>query len=137
VPPDTETWAEAVTHGFYGERTDPLPDEVYQADFDSGDLPWALDSVSPAEQSVMATGAWSVVATGTFPAYDPNRLKLELETGLEGRVWPTLDVTGRTLNEFTAHYTEGPWEAAAEGVGAAVLMYAGAEQARVPFTWTA
>jgi large repetitive protein len=38
VPPDTDSWHEAVTHGFYGARTDPLPDSVYvpgiQADVD-------------------------------------------------------------------------------------------------------
>lgn len=31
VPPDTDSWQEAVTEGYYGKRTDPFPDELYDA----------------------------------------------------------------------------------------------------------
>lgn len=134
VPPSTHTWADAVAAGFYGERTDPLPDEVYNTDQE--DIPWALTSVTPATQAVAKTGAWTVAAVGTFPTTDPQALTLDLETALEGRVWHSLDVTELTLDGFTAHYLEAPQEPAAIGTGAAVVKYAGVEHGRIPFDWT-
>lgn len=63
VPPDTSTWEEAVTHGFYGERTDPYPDTLYVPGVQA-DLSPTLSAVTPATGP--ETGGTAVVVTGTL-----------------------------------------------------------------------
>jgi hypothetical protein len=46
VHPDTNSWVEAVEHGYYGERTDPFPDSVYVPGIDDDFLP-TITAVSP------------------------------------------------------------------------------------------
>ena len=65
VPPDTATWAEAVTHGFYGERTDPLPDSIYVPGIQvDPDLAPTVTSLSPATGP--EAGGIEVVIYGTL-----------------------------------------------------------------------
>jgi hypothetical protein len=68
TPPDTATWADAVTHGYFGERTDPFPDEIYNVE--SGDAytgpppsPPTVSDCSPATGPV--AGGTPVTITGT------------------------------------------------------------------------
>lgn len=65
VPPDTDSWEEAVTHGFFGERTDPYPDTLYvpgiQAD---PDLTPTVTDVDPATGP--EAGNIYVTLTGTL-----------------------------------------------------------------------
>lgn len=61
VPPDTDSWQEAVTEGYYGKRTDPFPDELYDA-VRTG-VPPTLTSMSPT--SGPQEGGTQVTISGT------------------------------------------------------------------------
>ena len=47
VPPDTDSWHEAVTHGFYGERTDPYPDSIYVPGIQADVAPTVTSIIPP------------------------------------------------------------------------------------------
>ena len=61
VPPDTDSWQEAVTEGYYGKRTDPFPDELY--DVVRIGVPPTLTSMSPT--SGPQEGGTQVTISGT------------------------------------------------------------------------
>ena len=65
VPPDTHSWAEAVAEGFYGERTNPFPDELYTVVEEVGLSPVVLTALEPATCAVnVAPGDVDFVGTG-------------------------------------------------------------------------
>lgn len=49
TPPDTNDYESAVANGYYGERTDPLPDEFYMASGGASKLPPYLSACQPSE----------------------------------------------------------------------------------------
>jgi hypothetical protein len=65
VPPDTETWVDAVTYGYVGERTDPFPDTLYVPGVQA-DLTPTIDvgGVTPATGA--EAGNEPVTITGTL-----------------------------------------------------------------------
>jgi hypothetical protein len=66
VPPDTHDYAAAVTHGYFGERTDPFPDEVYNVEWGDAVPPTSPPTVSncvPATGPI--AGGTPVTITGT------------------------------------------------------------------------
>lgn len=63
TPPDTGSWEEATTHGFYGERTDRFPDTLY--------VPGVQEDVAPTVSGVSPDtgpepGGFAVTITGTL-----------------------------------------------------------------------
>ena len=63
VPPDTGSWEEAVTHGFYGERTDPYPDTLYVPGIQADVTPTA-SGATPATGP--EAGGTAVTVTGSL-----------------------------------------------------------------------
>jgi IPT/TIG domain len=49
VPADTHTWVEAIASGFYGERTDPMPDWLHMASGGAGAQRPQLTALQPQE----------------------------------------------------------------------------------------
>ena len=137
VPPDTDSWVEAQAEGYYGERTDPFPDELYTVVKDVSVSPAVLTGLAPDTCVVTAVpGDVAFIGTGMN---DPRvkHAKLVAPDGLNGTGTGILAVTDTT--RLTATFPNALF-AGAPGVGYGVLM---AEDqlteltARVPFTWTA
>jgi hypothetical protein len=138
VPPDTHSWAEAVAEGYYGQRTDPLPDDYYKVTGGPGTLKPALTSVTPATQAASIDGAWTLAVKGTFPIADKLEWRVVI-VNMDGTEWESLDLTDISLTDLTAHYLNGPdYPAAAPGAATVVLRYGETDAAPgLPFEWTA
>lgn len=135
VPPDTESWEDAVTYGYHGARTDPLPDEVYAPGADPADIPVSLTTVDPAELDPATEGGWEMLCTGSFPIQDKNKWSVVI-VAANGAEWPSRDLLVTSLETLTAYHYGGPNYPDAAGLGYVVLRY-GTEDAsgQLPFTW--
>lgn len=65
VPPDTQTWVDAVTYGYYGERTDPFPDSLYVPGVQA-DLTPTIDVAGVTPATGAEAGNEPVEVTGTL-----------------------------------------------------------------------
>lgn len=135
VPPDTTSWEEAVDHGYYGERTDPLPDSVYNTTAGDTDIPVSLTSVDPAELDPATEGTWYLTCTGQFPIIDTAEWSVVIVAG-NGDEWPSMDIEATSTTEINAREYGGPNYPDAAGPGYVVLRRAGEDVSeQVPFTW--
>ena len=134
VPAATVTYAQAVAAGFWGARTDPYDDALYNV---KGSVPVSsLASVAPATQVHTIAGAWTVVGTGTFYLADPGDWQLTLQ-GADGKDLPSSYITVQSGTSLTAHYTgPPPGGAAAVGAGYAELKHGSHIATQLAFTWT-
>ena len=135
VPPDTSSWEEAVTHGYQGQRTDPLPDEVYAPEFDPETITATLTAVDPASIDPAVEGGWELQCTGTFPVMDKTQWSVVI-VAADGSEWPSRDILAESLESLIAYEWGGPNYPDAAGEGYVVLRH-GTEDVsdHLPFTW--
>lgn len=132
VPPDTETYVDAVTYGYHGRRTDPYPDDDYDVEGGGAPSVVSLSSLVPDHAALgAAPGDIKFVGSGM------------LTEGLSARLWFAGDanytqtgiVAATDDAELTATFPTAP-QGAPAGAGSGVLLLDDKEvSGRVPFTW--
>jgi hypothetical protein len=133
VPDATTSYEEAVASGFYGARTDPLPDEIYHADTDPSDIVPALTAVDPAAQDP-SVAAWTMTCTGTFPVMDKTKWRVVI-VNADATEWESLDLEAQALDTLLAYFMGGPNYPDAAGAATVVLRNGDQDLGEAPFTW--
>jgi hypothetical protein len=109
VPADTTTYVDAVAEGFYGDRTDPNPDYVYDVTETPPTPPRSMGGFTPQHVSLAAASGgvgFDLTVTGEFPD-DASVLQVKIAQPTMGGT--TLDTAGLMKDsptQLTAQYAD-------------------------------